>query len=238
MPNAPISADSHIVEPPNCYVDYIEPRYRDMIADCLSQGPTAIAVARLKPGWQPNYHGRPELYEVAGAGRIISHLRQRDGTYDIQLEGVARVRLQELPAERSYRRAAASVLQDCAPEGGLPARELSTLLTLASQIVQLVQRENPVARMQLLASLDDQLACVIAGMWPDPADSDANTAWVRGYYDAIAPHSEPGGYVNFLADDDAARRPASYGASYERLREVKRRYDPTNVFRRNQNIEP
>jgi FAD/FMN-containing dehydrogenase len=85
---------------------------------------------------------------------------------------------------------------------------------------------------------DASFACVIAGMWPDPADNEANTAWVRSYYDGIAPHSEPGGYVNFLSDDDASRRPDSYGTSYERLREVKRRYDPTNVFRRNQNIEP
>jgi FAD/FMN-containing dehydrogenase len=85
---------------------------------------------------------------------------------------------------------------------------------------------------------DASFACVIAGMWPDPADTDANTAWVRSYFDAVSPHSEPGGYVNFLSDDDAARRRDSYGTSYERLREVKRRYDPTNVFRRNQNIEP
>ena len=132
-----------------------EPRYRDMIADCLTHGPMAIAVARLKPGWQPDYHGRPPLYEVAGAGRIVSHLRQRDGTYDIQVEGLARVRLNELPPERAYRRAAANVLPDSTPAGGLPALELSTLLTLASQIVQIVQRENPVARMQLLASLED-----------------------------------------------------------------------------------
>jgi Lon protease-like protein len=132
-----------------------EPRYRDMIADCLSQGPMAIAVARLKPGWQPDYHGTPPLYEIAGAGRIVSHLRQRDGTYDIQLEGVARVRLSELPPERAYRRATASVLQDSMPETGLSMMELSTLLTLASQVVQIVQRENPAARMQLLASLED-----------------------------------------------------------------------------------
>lgn len=132
-----------------------EPRYREMIADCLSQGPMALAVARLKPGWQPDYHGRPPMYEVAGVGRIVSHLRQRDGTYDIQLEGVARVRLQELPEDRAYRKAAASVLPDQMPEGGLPAVELSTLLTLASQIAGIVQREKPAARMQLLASLED-----------------------------------------------------------------------------------
>lgn len=85
---------------------------------------------------------------------------------------------------------------------------------------------------------DASFACVIAGMWPDPADNEANIAWVRGYHDAIAPHSEPGGYVNFLSGDDAARLPASYGGGFERLQEVKRAWDPGNLFRRNQNIQP
>lgn len=85
---------------------------------------------------------------------------------------------------------------------------------------------------------DASFACVIAGMWPDPADSERNTAWVRDYYAAIAPHSEPGGYVNFLSGDDSAHTRDNYGRNYRRLREVKRTYDPGNLFRRNQNIEP
>jgi uncharacterized protein len=133
-----------------------EPRYRAMMADCLSRGPMAMAVAQLKPGWQSDYHGRPAVYEVAGAGRIISHIEQRDGTFDIQLEGLVRVKLSELPADHSYRRAASKVLAESMPEAGLPPLEISTLLTLASQIVEIVQRENPLARIQLLASLDDE----------------------------------------------------------------------------------
>lgn len=81
-------------------------------------------------------------------------------------------------------------------------------------------------------------ACVIAGMWPDSADNDANIAWVRDYYAAISPQSEPGGYVNFLSADDGSRTRDNYGANYERLRAVKRAYDPANLFRRNQNIQP
>ena len=81
-------------------------------------------------------------------------------------------------------------------------------------------------------------ACVIAGMWPDPADNERNAGWVRDYYAAIAPHSEPGGYVNFLSGDDGTRTRDNYGSSYARLREVKRTWDPGNLFRRNQNIEP
>ena len=85
---------------------------------------------------------------------------------------------------------------------------------------------------------DATFATVIAGMWPDPADNEANTRWVRDYYAAIAPHSEPGGYTNFASGDDQSKVAENYGANYERLREVKRRYDPGNLFSLNQNIRP
>jgi FAD/FMN-containing dehydrogenase len=81
-------------------------------------------------------------------------------------------------------------------------------------------------------------ATVIAGMWPDPAQNDANIKWVRDYYDATAPHSEEGGYINFMAGDDQERIKANYGPNYERLVEVKRIYDPGNLFHLNQNIAP
>ncbi len=85
---------------------------------------------------------------------------------------------------------------------------------------------------------DATFAPVIAGMWPDPADNEANTAWVKDYYAAVAPHSQAGGYVNFASPDDQGRVAENYGAGYMRLREVKRRYDPDNLFRLNQNIAP
>lgn len=85
---------------------------------------------------------------------------------------------------------------------------------------------------------DANFACVIAGMWPDPADNEHNIRWVRDYWEAIHPHSEPGGYVNFMAADDQGRIRDNYRGNYDRLAEVKRRYDPGNVFHMNQNISP
>jgi len=85
---------------------------------------------------------------------------------------------------------------------------------------------------------DARFATVIAGMWPDPADNEANIRWVRNYSDAITPHSEEGGYINFMAEDDQQRVSANYGANYGRLVEVKRSYDPDNRFHLNQNIDP
>ena len=82
-------------------------------------------------------------------------------------------------------------------------------------------------------------AAVIAGMWPDPADNEANTKWVRDYYAAIHPHSgTDGGYINFMGEDDADRAPENYGPSYDRLRQVKATYDPDNLFHLNQNVKP
>ena len=86
---------------------------------------------------------------------------------------------------------------------------------------------------------DKSFAPVIVGIWPDPADNEANIRWVRDYYDAIHPHSgSEGGYVNFMSDDDDHRSPANYGANYERLASVKASYDPDNLFHINQNIAP
>ncbi len=85
---------------------------------------------------------------------------------------------------------------------------------------------------------DANFATVIAGMWPDPADNEANIRWVREYSDATAPLSDEGGYVNFMAGDDQGRVRANYGANYDRLVAVKRAYDPDNLFHVNQNIQP
>ena len=86
---------------------------------------------------------------------------------------------------------------------------------------------------------DKSFAPVIVGIWPDPADNEANTKWVKDYYAAIHPHSgSDGGYVNFMSGDDDHRAAENYGANYERLSAVKAAYDPDNLFHVNQNIAP
>jgi FAD/FMN-containing dehydrogenase len=73
--------------------------------------------------------------------------------------------------------------------------------------------------------------------WHDPALADAHIAWARGVVDSAAEFSTGRGYVNFLTDPGSAK--AGYDPdAYERLVALKREYDPTNVFRLNQNIEP
>jgi FAD/FMN-containing dehydrogenase len=85
---------------------------------------------------------------------------------------------------------------------------------------------------------DANFATVVVGAWPEPGRSEENIAWVRRYYDAVAPHSEEGGYVNFMAGDDQDRVRANYRGNYERLVQIKQAYDPGNLFHLNQNIQP
>jgi FAD/FMN-containing dehydrogenase len=85
---------------------------------------------------------------------------------------------------------------------------------------------------------DANFATVIAGMWPDPAANTANIKWVRDYYAATAPLSEEGGYINFMSEDDQSRIKANYKGNYDRLVDVKKKYDPDNLFHLNQNIKP
>jgi berberine-like enzyme len=85
---------------------------------------------------------------------------------------------------------------------------------------------------------DATFAAVIVAAWPDPAVDAQRRQWVRDYYDAIAPHSESGGYLGFMAEDDQDKVHANFAGNYTRLAEIKRAYDPDNLFHLNQNVKP
>lgn len=89
-----------------------EARYRDLVRDALS-GSKTLAIARLKPGFESDYEGRPPVYEVCGAGRIIEHTAHRDGRYHILLRGISRVRIvRELPPATLYRVVRGELIDD------------------------------------------------------------------------------------------------------------------------------
>jgi FAD/FMN-containing dehydrogenase len=89
---------------------------------------------------------------------------------------------------------------------------------------------------------DEGFNLLMPGVWMDPKDTDANVAWVRETYERLAPFTREGRYVNYLDDDEAERGPdpvrAAYGPNYDRLVEIKTKYDPENVFHLNFNIPP
>lgn len=85
---------------------------------------------------------------------------------------------------------------------------------------------------------DGGWAGVIVGVDPDPANADAISQWARNYWQELHPTSTGGAYVNFLMDEGQDRVKASYRGNYDRLAQIKSRYDPQNLFHINQNIQP
>lgn len=78
----------------------------------------------------------------------------------------------------------------------------------------------------------------IVTQWSDPAKDEELTAWAQELHEAMTPHATGGEYVNVHTDADPQRSRAAYGANYDRLVDVKTEWDPGNLFRLNQNIEP
>ncbi len=85
---------------------------------------------------------------------------------------------------------------------------------------------------------DANWGSVFAGVDPDPANVDAIRKWTVDYQEALHPYSAGGAYVNMMMDEGQERVRASYRDNYDRLARIKREYDPDNLFRVNQNIEP
>jgi hypothetical protein len=94
------------------------------------------------------------------------------------------------------------------------------------------ERETAFPHRQPLFSL------VINAAWPTPAESEANIGWARGLWTAVQPFGGDRMYSNIAMAEDMDRVRAAYGVNYDRLVQVKTKYDPTNFFRMNHNIKP
>ena len=83
-----------------------------------------------------------------------------------------------------------------------------------------------------------QSELLILAQWADPAETERNVAWARAFFEAMRPFAAGGVYVNDLGEEGEGRVRDAYGANYDRLAAAKATYDPTNLFRSNQNIRP
>ncbi len=98
-----------------------EARYRAMVADALARD-RRLCVVRLRPGYEASYAGKPAVYEVAGAGEIVSWERLATGRFNILLKGEWRLRIEgEIPSDTLYRIARAAVLEDIPPAADVTA---------------------------------------------------------------------------------------------------------------------
>ncbi len=85
---------------------------------------------------------------------------------------------------------------------------------------------------------DEGWNLLLPSEWMDPADTEANIAWTKDTFAALSEHFSGGRWLNYLGDDQDGAIRSAYGPNYDRLVEVKRRYDPDNVFHLNHNIVP
>lgn len=84
---------------------------------------------------------------------------------------------------------------------------------------------------------DAKFVLNVHGRWDDQAQDESCIAWARAFFVASAPYASSGAYINFMTEDEGDRIAAAYGANYTRLKQIKNKYDPENIFHNNQNIK-
>jgi uncharacterized protein len=158
-----------------------EPRYRELLREALA-GRRVLAIARLKPGFEPDYEGRPPVFDVCGVGGVESWSEREDGRFDIALRGLARARIiEELPARRAFRQVRAerivepvvdpalvaawqmklgSLWERLSPHLPAPVRDLKALTSGTDDVSRYADRlaaaivADPEASQQLLGEAD------------------------------------------------------------------------------------
>ncbi|MND58038.1 6-hydroxy-D-nicotine oxidase [compost metagenome] len=88
------------------------------------------------------------------------------------------------------------------------------------------------------SSRDANYVMNVHGRWESAGEDERCIAWAREFFTKSQPFASSGAYINFLTQDETDRIAFAYGATYDRLVEIKKKYDPTNLFRMNQNIKP
>lgn len=141
----------HIMQPLHVF----EPRYRDLLEEALSSD-RLIAMAALAPGWEKDYEGRPPLYPMACLGQITAHCRLPNGTYNVLLLGVRRVRLiRELTTGCRFREATVEICEDRYSSCSL-VRQRTLQRLLHASLLRMLPR-LPEAREQLDQLLGSEL---------------------------------------------------------------------------------
>jgi Lon protease-like protein len=181
-----------------------EPRYREMLRDALARR-KVVAIARLKPGFERDYEGRPPVFDVCGVGVIEEWSEREDGRFDLALRGVARVRIvQELPPARAFRQVRAERIVERPADPALVAAwqvKLASLWErLAPRLPEQVRDLKALTRGSddvsgyadrlAAAMVADPDACQQLLGEPDPAERlRLLTARIQELVDALAPRS-------------------------------------------------
>ena len=148
-----------------------EPRYRQLTRDCLA-GEQVMGIARLRPGFEADYQGRPPVFPQLGVGRVIASEELPDGRYLLLVRGVARCELiEELPASRPYREVRARVLTDLAVDPDQLRASHAKLTSLCDRLATLLAQGG--SQLRELVRGDGPGACadaIAAALMQDPDD--------------------------------------------------------------------
>jgi len=135
-----------------------EPRYRDLARDCLATHARCMVIANIAR--DTGQVGVPELMPRACVGRAIEHRQNGDGTYDVLLEGLLRVSIEDIDSPHAYRLVRAVPLRDRVPEQGLPTNDCETARSLVRDIASMAGRR--MAGFEVIAQDSDP-----PGLWVD-----------------------------------------------------------------------
>ena len=228
--------------------------YRDL-TEAAPRELTAALTVRLAPPapfLPPEWHGRPII------GLLVCH-SGADAEADLAPVRSLGEPIADLVTEKPYIEQQA-MLDGMEPHGnryywkteyldGLSSAFLDTFCELAvkvtsplseSIVIHLAGALNERAGDDgAVGNRDARYMTAFAGQWPADAPDDEHVAWVREAWKRVRPFSTGGNYLNFqTADEDLERLRATYGTNYDRLVEVKEKYDLENLFRSNRNIRP
>jgi len=117
--------------------------------------------------------------------------------------------------------------------GKLPSSQCEILIGLVAGAANRVPADSTAYPHR-----DAKFVLNVHGRWDERKDDERCIAWARAFFRASAPYASDGAYVNFMTEEEGDRVAAAYGSNYDRLAQIKKQYDPDNLFHLNQNIRP
>jgi hypothetical protein len=220
--------------------------YHEFASSCPDELSTSASLGRgpdgsLVAGITVCYCG-----EVEEGEPVLRPLRESGSPLEDGIRPMAYTTLQSAPDEgfppdqQHYWKA--SFLKDLSDEAIEVMVRLVEEMPSPSSGVGLQQMHGAASRANPAATAfphrDEHYDFLILSQWADPADSEENVRWTRELFEAMQPFFEEGVYVNNLGEEEGDRVKEAYGEHYSRLVALKDKYDPTNLFRLNQNVKP
>src|SRR5262249_42406398 len=210
---------------------------------------TAAALATLPDGPAVTAIAAAYTGDLAAGEKALERLRRFGKPIDLQVAPMSYVQLQHwldpfFPDGYHYY-AAGPMMRNIPDEAADLMLEHYRTASSAGNLFVFQQLGNAANRVPNDATAfshrDAKWDYVIVARWSDPAESETHFAWTRGVREALAPYATGGVYVNAVGletEDGADIVRSAYGANYPRLARIKKKYDPSNLFRHNQNILP